>query len=319
MFDEKIGLMAVGETHITDEDIAEIEGANMGQRNRLQIFNSIDVDHPSKGGIAVVLNKDMTNTANVDVRRLIPGRAILVKIPWHGTLTLTVLAVYAPADSPAANKAFWNELCRLWLTENLPIPDVFLGDMNLVEESMDRLPHRADDPGATDALARFKRLLELKDGWRMTYPDTKKYTFSRKNGTHSRLDRINVSPTLFKNCRHWDISDAAGNITDHRLVTVTICAPGAPYIGPGRYAIPLFLMNDAKFMDFAVEAGVDMFETQDQEESDDLQTRFKRFKDRVAAFAKARASLTMGALEQKKLKLQAQRDKILNPTESDDE
>ncbi|KAJ7719050.1 hypothetical protein B0H16DRAFT_1897364 [Mycena metata] len=194
MFNEHIGIMAVGETHLTEAQIEEIEDAAVG-RKRLRIFNSIDPDHPNKGGVAVVLNRDITNTENIKVRRLIPGRAILVTIPWHDKLTLTVLAVYAPAGSAAENRAFWEELHRLWMTENLPVPDVMLGDMNIVEDAVDRLPHRTDDADATHALADLKRILELKDGWRMTYPDTKEYIFSRGTGSHSRIDRIYVSPT----------------------------------------------------------------------------------------------------------------------------
>ncbi|KAJ7750005.1 hypothetical protein B0H16DRAFT_1318975, partial [Mycena metata] len=130
MFDEKIGIMAVGETHLTEDQIEEIEGAAMGRR--LKIYNCMDPDNPNKGGIAVVLNENITNTEGVTIRRLIPGRAVLVSIPWHDKLTLTVLAVYAPAGSPAENKAFWEELHRLWMTEDLPVPDVMLGDMNIV-------------------------------------------------------------------------------------------------------------------------------------------------------------------------------------------
>ncbi|KAJ7713543.1 hypothetical protein B0H16DRAFT_1478600 [Mycena metata] len=64
MFDERIGIMAVGETHLTEAQIEEIESA-VGGRNRLRIFSSIDPDHPNKGGVAVVLNKDITNIENI--------------------------------------------------------------------------------------------------------------------------------------------------------------------------------------------------------------------------------------------------------------
>ncbi|KAJ7750841.1 hypothetical protein B0H16DRAFT_1887704 [Mycena metata] len=268
MFNEHIGIMAVGETHLTEAQIEEIEDAAVG-RKRLRIFNSIDPDHPNKGGVAVVLNRDITNTENIKVRRLIPGRAILVTIPWHDKLTLTVLAVYAPAGSAAENRAFWEELHRLWMTENLPVPDVMLGDMNIVEDAVDRLPHRTDDADATHALADLKRILELKDGWRMTYPDTKE------------------------------------------LTSVNICGPGAPYIGPGRYAIPLYLMNNVTFMEYAVKTGAQIFDEEESNESENIQVRFKKFKDMVGTFAKARASLTIGALEQKKLKLQKERNGLL--------
>ncbi|KAJ7151846.1 Endonuclease/exonuclease/phosphatase, partial [Mycena crocata] len=315
MFDEKIGVMAVGETHLTEDQVDEIESQSMG-RNRLRIFNSIDIEHPNRGGVTIVLNKDITNIENVGIRRLIPGRAILATIPWHGNLTVTVLAVYAPADSPASNKAFWEELHRMWMTMNLPVPDMLLGDTNLVQDMFDRLPHRVDDAGATRAYADFKRLIELKDGWRLTNPETLQYTYSHGVGTHSRIDRIEVSPTLFKNCRHWEISDVAGDLSDHRLITVTICAPGSPYIGRGGYAIPLFLTNDTKFMEYAVEKGAAML-GEDGQNAEDIQTRFKNFKDQVRIFAKARASLAIGALEEKKIKLQGERKLILERPQPD--
>ncbi|KAJ6534523.1 hypothetical protein DFH09DRAFT_1284243 [Mycena vulgaris] len=82
---------------------------------------------------------------------------------WHGMRTLTVLVVYASTGS-AENKAFWDTITDIWLKENLPVPDSVLGDLNVVEGSIGRFPHRLDEDGATGALARFKRLLELKDG-----------------------------------------------------------------------------------------------------------------------------------------------------------
>jgi hypothetical protein len=54
-----------------------------------------------------------------------------------------------------------------------------------------------------------------------------------------------------------------------------------------------------------------MFEAEEDPLTEDLQTRFRRYKDRVREFVKARASLTMGALEQKKIKLQNERIEIL--------
>ncbi|KAJ7067194.1 hypothetical protein C8F01DRAFT_932416, partial [Mycena amicta] len=104
MKDEKIGIPAVGEIHLTQTQVDQIEG------KRLKIFNSINPETPNKGGIAIVLNRNTTNIDGISIRRLIQGHAILAKIPWHSDLTITVLAIYAPAESTAANKAFWIEL-----------------------------------------------------------------------------------------------------------------------------------------------------------------------------------------------------------------
>ncbi|KAJ7171783.1 Endonuclease/exonuclease/phosphatase, partial [Mycena crocata] len=308
MFDERIGVLAVTETHLLVAQATEIQDDHVLGR-RMRIFNSIDVEHPNAKGVALVLNREITNVEGVKVRRLIPGRAILAVIPWHGTTTLTVLVVYAPADSMAANQIFWEKLYDLWMTEVLPVPDEMLGDTNIVEEPIDCFPHRADDSGAVQALAKFKQLIELKDGWRKTNPEEKAYTFTNSAKTSmSRLDRVYVSPDLFKKCRNWSISDTAGDLTDHRLVSVEISAPGAPFIGPGRYIIPGFLMTDKRFMTFAVEEGAKLLEVPPES---DVQVEYKKYKDALLKYARERAKESIGATEQKRRKLAAERDAVL--------
>ncbi|KAJ7125860.1 Endonuclease/exonuclease/phosphatase, partial [Mycena filopes] len=310
MFDKKIGVLAVTETHLSSAQAMEIQD-DLLLGKRLKVFNSIDVERPNSKGVAIVLNKDITNVEGVKIRRLIPGRAILAVLPWHGKLTLTILAVYAPADSMAENAAFWDKLTELWLSEDLPVPDMLLGDANVVEDAIDRFPHRTDDPKATQALGRFKQLIEIKDGWRLTNPDQKAYTYKSTSGkSHSRLDRIMVSPDLFKKCRYWEISDTPGELTDHKLVSATVCAPGAPFIGPGRYVIPLYLLKDKKFINYTVEQGAKLLNEPSDEE---IQVRYKKYKDDIVAFARERAKESVGATEQKKLGLQKAVRLILNP------
>ncbi|KAJ7767482.1 hypothetical protein DFH07DRAFT_736761, partial [Mycena maculata] len=128
LFDEKLGHLIVGETHLNDEQVNEIERAYP----RMRIYNTIDPDHPNKGGVAVVLNRDITNTEGVSVRRLVSGRAILVTIPWHARRTLTILGLYAPTGGGADNRDFWDMLSHIWLTEDVPVPDAAGGDVNVV-------------------------------------------------------------------------------------------------------------------------------------------------------------------------------------------
>lgn len=68
MFDERIGIMAVGETHPTEDQIDEIEGTAYLGQSCLKIFNSIDPNHPNRAGVVVVLNKDITNVVGFGIR-----------------------------------------------------------------------------------------------------------------------------------------------------------------------------------------------------------------------------------------------------------
>ncbi|KAJ6474898.1 hypothetical protein C8R45DRAFT_805109, partial [Mycena sanguinolenta] len=134
MYDEKIGILAIGESHLSDEIEADLAC------KRLKLFTTIDPDpaRQNSAGVALVFNRDITNTEDIETWEIIPGRALLAKIPWHRKRVLTVLAIYVPADSMAANKNFWEELSQIWMTRVLPVPDMMLGDMNIVEEGVDR-------------------------------------------------------------------------------------------------------------------------------------------------------------------------------------
>ncbi|KAJ7060669.1 Endonuclease/exonuclease/phosphatase, partial [Mycena amicta] len=323
VFDEKIGILVVTETHLSVKQTDKINDSHMGKR--LRVINSTFPENPAAKGIAVVLNRELTNTQGIRVWHLIKGKAILVQIPWHKKRTVTVLGVYAPTESDADNRDFWNKLADFWLNAetDIPVPDVIEGDFNLVEEEIDRLPHRPDDPGATAALKHFLGMFGMMDGWRGANPSEKAYTYTsnHKPPTHSRIDRIYVPESLKWAFRNWSIDDAAGSLCDHRMVSVTLTAPGTPFIGKGRYAIPLHLMHDKVLSEYAVKQGATLENelAEERTEEKNPQTLFKNFKDDILSFARARAKVAIGATREKHKKLKAERDALLNPPDSSDD
>ena len=131
---------------------------------------------------------------------------------------------------------------------------------------------------------------------------------------------MNVSNDLFKVCRNFDISDAPGGLSDHRMVWVTVTAPGTPFLGQGRYAIPTFITNDKALLDYSVRIGREVETTKLADETRDIQVLYKEFKDKVHDFARRRIKEAVGALEQKKIKLQKERFDMLNsPIENIDD
>src|ERR1700691_2507183 len=86
-------------------------------------------------GVTIVLNREMTNIHDVKQQDVIPGRAMLLTLPWHSDLTLTILNVYAP-NAHSENQQFWETLETKWVDMNLPFPDIMLGDFNLVEDAI---------------------------------------------------------------------------------------------------------------------------------------------------------------------------------------
>jgi hypothetical protein len=91
-----------------------------------------------------------------------PGRALHLTIPWHADKEMTVLAAYRPND-PTENAEFLN--CMEEKLRSLTKPGVCLGDLSMVEDPIDRLPHHSDHDAPTQAMREFKSKFKLIDGW----------------------------------------------------------------------------------------------------------------------------------------------------------
>jgi hypothetical protein len=145
--ENRIGVLAIQEAHLTQgyvDDIHRLFG------KRLQIHFSQGTN-PNAQGVAIVLNREMTNIHNIKQQDIVPGRAMLLTLPWHLDKTLTILNIYAP-NGHSENQLFWETLQGMWTNLNLPPPDLMLGDFNLVEDALDRLPSHGDPPPAVNAL-----------------------------------------------------------------------------------------------------------------------------------------------------------------------
>ncbi|KIJ54274.1 hypothetical protein M422DRAFT_241525 [Sphaerobolus stellatus SS14] len=160
MRQNQIGILAVQESHISNAALQELENTFS---SRLQILNS--TGETNSKGVAFLLNKQLTAWKEVKTIEIIPGQALLLLLPWHNEQTLNILNVYAP-NPHNENKDFWSNLHRKWQDDGLPMVHLMLGDFNMVEDSIDRLPAHNDPPGPREALAKFKSVFKLTDGWR---------------------------------------------------------------------------------------------------------------------------------------------------------
>lgn len=259
MRDKRIGLLCLQETHLTPERLLRITD----KYQRLHIINSAHPTNPSTtDGVAIVLNKYITAWQQVDTTILILGKAILVTTTWHKNEKLTILVIYAPAQNDRLNMEFWETLSQKWSTRPHPRPpDIMLGDFNIVENSIDRLPARLDPARAVNALKNFRGSHKLIDGWRQENPNTLDFTFKTRrqaeNNSRSRLDRIYVNTQTYDQSREWCIMDS-GISTDHKLVSVQIAIPGSPYVGKGRSTLPEHLLKNKKAIECFQSLGKDL-------------------------------------------------------------
>ena len=311
---DKIGILALQETHSTDALISSLH-ALFGKR--LHIYHSSDPDAPNSKGVAIVLNKEILHTNNIQHHDIIPGRALLLSIPWHSSI-ISILAIYAP-NTTTENEAFWSALHNKWTELGLPKPDIMLGDFNLVEEALDRLPSHPDNQAAVHSLEQLKSLFHVQDGWRKAYPAPHKaftYLQSNHNGSHSRIDRIYITDPLEKSSTDWEIK-ASGLRTDHNLISVRLSNPKLPFVGKGRWSLPLHLIKDKSLMSqinqlgLALQSDIALCSNHRTQETNP-QTLFKTFKDNITSAARKQAKMTLPKVKTTIRNLQSHLQHTLN-------
>ena len=128
-------------------------------------------------------------------------------IPWRNQgREIVALAVYAP-NTQKENEEFWRSLEQVVLHWESSKPDIMLGDFNLVEEAVDRLPRHEDHEGAVDALRNLKDKLNLHNGWRSSNSDSIQYSYLQtQTGSQSRIDRMYANKWLLENSKNWTLN-----------------------------------------------------------------------------------------------------------------
>ncbi|KAF8897703.1 Endonuclease/exonuclease/phosphatase, partial [Infundibulicybe gibba] len=288
--DQRIDILSIQETHLSAQ---RVEDLHHQFDRRVHIINSSDPQNMNAKGVAIVLNKQSTRWREATSKVIVQGRALLVTVPQRENNHIRILAIYAP-NNPRDNALFWEEINERWTSEGMEKPDLMLGDFNMVEESLDRLPPHPDHMNQMEALHNLKSVFNMIDGWRRENPHTLGYTYRQTNsGIQSRIDRIYVSNAVQDVSCEWKIQSAPLN-TDHRMVSMKILDPGAPYIGKGRWTIPLFVLKDKKILQTMVELGTELMDNIERAKYNrtdvrNAQTLFKTFKDEIVKVARAHA------------------------------
>ncbi|KAJ7232813.1 hypothetical protein C8J57DRAFT_1091044, partial [Mycena rebaudengoi] len=319
MREGKIGVLIVGEAHMTDQKKADID-ALFSRCMRLE-FTKNPVSN-RRAGVAFVLNKNLVETEDIKTIEIVAGRAILLEMKNVDGSALSILGVYAPND-PRENEGFWIEI-KTWFIDHPRVrrPDIFGGDMNIVESGIDRMPAHVDvrDSGAMEALDDLKIFFRMIDGWRETYPTTRAYTYHQtlaQGGAQSRIDRINIKRSLFEHTFEWDIQ-TAGIETDHRMVSVRLTTETAPTMGHGRWVWPAHIIRDKMLSGYIHEKGLALqkdLETIERWPARDpnfnTQTVWAKFKTDIGEKARERAKIIVPKIVQEIATLETKLDLIL--------
>ena len=168
------------------------------------------------------------------------GRSIGLQCEIDGASTTRILGIYAP-NTDTQNQLFMEALAQRVSEEKA---DIVLGDFNKVESAEDRNPPRSEEPRVLRALENLHNTWNYIDGWRETWPSKLGYSYHSSNEwlSSSRIDRIFVTPRVFRACSNWKIGDFL-HWTDHRLVSVDYCPKRVLKMGKGQWYLNTSLLE----------------------------------------------------------------------------
>ncbi|KAI1781840.1 Endonuclease/exonuclease/phosphatase [Ganoderma leucocontextum] len=317
--DNNITVLALQETHLSAE---RLEVLNSVFAPSLDILGSPDPENQTGArGVAFVLNKKLMRDTKYEHRVIAPGRASEIRIHWRNNAPLTIHNVYAP--NPAReNEMMWRSLNDAYQTgEDGRGPDFLVGDFNMVDDAMDRLPMHSDDGAQTHALRTLCVQADMVDGWRRENPSERAYTYLQTSTeSQSRIDRIYVTREMEKRTMDWEITEP-GVPTDHKLVSVAVTNHRTPHLGNGRWAMPASLVNDLVFMNAVTKLGIELQDrlqhTSERTDSDNPQLAYHQFKQAVRQTARDRTKVKIPKLDRRLARLREDLKRTLREPDLD--
>ena len=257
IYNEKIVISALQETHL---DHQLLEQVNNCFGKKLEIINLELPDNPHVSArVAFIVNKALICPTNLTVTEIVPGRALMLKIKWLESCKTSIVNVYVPHHR---NKQpnFWANITANRCTLCLPLLDFVLGDFNITEDAIDRIPTCQDDHEAMDMLRELQREWNLLDVWRYMNPATRCFTYHANANAlpiHSHLDRIYTSQNIAQHVFNWQTKPSSVP-TDHWLVKVKLAPYNPPYIGSRRWTWPLYPLEKENLMKKVEECGIQL-------------------------------------------------------------
>ncbi|KZV96682.1 DNase I-like protein, partial [Exidia glandulosa HHB12029] len=314
--------MAIQETHLDAGHLATI--ATLWPS--LHVINSAHANATSTAGIAIVLNKShLLNPEKTSHWEIIPGRALLAQIKWRDR-EVFILAVYGP-NGVQESKDMWSSI-DTWLDEHkleIPAIDIIMGDMNFVEDEIDRVPTRlAAVDEAEESFRSLKLRFDLQDGWRKLNGDRKEYTWRRPGSRErSRLDRIYLKSNWTEESRHWQCKPALPS-SDHWMVSVDLTDNLCPEVGEGRWAMPNAVTEDYEFKAILKPRTQQFLRDVKHARANrttarNPQTVFETFKDDVGQHARSRGAAVGSTAKREEARLDSERKRTENDPTIDEE
>ena len=240
-------VLCVQEAHATSA--SEVDAwAQMGAGLGMPLVGSAYANpHTSRSaGVVTLLKATAPLTAPRQGVAPLGGRLLDVCLSYAG-VEFSLLNCYAPCEA-RERPGFFSEDFATAVPADRPV--LACGDWNFVPGAED-----LTGPVGTAGLQRRQQGgheftavqldKELVDVWRQLHPDDSGVTFIAARGMASRLDRWYVSAALLPWVQSCEV--VHGLPGDHLAVQLTILPPNSLPSGPGRWRLPLHLLDDKQF------------------------------------------------------------------------
>ncbi|KAH9847057.1 Endonuclease/exonuclease/phosphatase, partial [Lenzites betulinus] len=313
MREQKLAILAVQEAHLSPARLLAIESL-FGEK--LMFLASSDPEHDAgAGGIVFVINRKSFSDPPIGYDVVVPGRAALITMKWSASKVLRILNVYAP-NKTSDNAAFWDGLRVKLHEQGRRVIDVVLGDFNVVEMALDRMPPHQDASGPVRALERLCVALKVEDSWRSTHAGEREFSYLHAaTGSQSRIDRIYLHKDMLPMAADW-ATKPSGVVTDHCVVSLSLANYDTPETGRGRWKLCLPLLKDPVFIAKAKDLGLrlqsDIAGIAQRTDTMNAQTLLEDFKAQIRDAARARMKVKVASAERKIAKLREQLRAALN-------
>ena len=278
---QKLGLLAVQETHLSDPLAEQV--SSLFHRKMTVLNSPCPMNPTGSAGVTFVINKEILSTKNITFHVLIPGKAIYISLRWQRDTVIRLINVYAPNDLQN-HPQFWTELERNWTSLHLPHPDFMMGNFNITEDLLDRMPARPDSENTIVALRTCRHMLGVRNSWRQTSPTERAFTFTITSHMMSRIDRICSREEIEDNLTDW-AHDTPSIPSDHKMVSVRFALNSAPFIGKDRWSWPLGLLHNKELNKMIINMGQELQTKLDnltnEDRSVNAQIVWQEFKDNM--------------------------------------
>ncbi|RKF56515.1 putative 149 kDa protein, partial [Erysiphe neolycopersici] len=202
--------------------------------------------YSNQSGIACIV-RDTTRTP-LSTTRIVDmdteGRILGIELRTDGGKLVRILGIYAPNEE-TQSVTFFKQLNE----RGLKGYHIVIGDMNKCEAKLDRNPSRTEDLRVVEAFQLAFENNGFIDGWRLSNPDARVYTYWSNNQlcSASRIDRIYVSMKTFRKCAKWEIINTP-KWSDHNAISVEYYPHDRIKFGPGiwRMNTPLLQRADVR-------------------------------------------------------------------------